>query len=479
MVARWVVGVVLLAAGPASANPASFSFTGSNPGFVGVTRNGIEVSDAAADVTGARDIVGGAGAPVIYVASDANHVYFRIRVNSDALTTPTNLTTYAWGCALDTNGIAQNYEALVFVDGITVPDSVSFYTNTVTTISNSANDAPDQPVKSIVSDPLVSNVRHAQQVTAPSMFSATTDYFVDWVVDTTTFATYGVDITKPVRLYCGSSTTGVTINSDCAGSSISSCSLSTTFSDAVTFHSGGAGVCGDSIVSAGEACDDGDVANGDGCNASCRRENGAACTQSAQCASEFCNPAGSTCACRVDGDCAAGQLCTAGNACIAGGCGNGIIERTESCEDGNAVGGDGCSANCLFELGLPCTSSDQCESVSCGPNGVCVCNEHSDCAMTGAVCRDASCVLPACGDGFVDPGEECDDGNSSSSDVCSNTCQQQPPGDGEGCSAGQRSSLWLVLVVAFGFAVRRRHHGAARLRRRRRHHAAIANNTTQ
>ena len=30
-------------------------------------------------------------------------------------------------------------------------------------------------------------------------------------------------------------------------------------------------------------------------------------------------------------------------------CGNGVIEPTETCEDGNAVSGDGCSAICLNE----------------------------------------------------------------------------------------------------------------------------------
>ena len=449
---RLVVGVVLLASGTASATPASFTFTGGNPGFVALRRNGLAVSDTAQDVTGARDVVGSSTDPAVYVASDASHVYFRIRVNSDALTTAANFTTYAWGCAFETNGNLQNYEALVFVDGITAPDIVSFYTNTVTTITNSASDTPDQPIKSIVYDPLASNIRHAQQVTAASTFSANTDYFVDWAVESSVFATYGVDITRPVRLYCGSSTNGVTINSDCTGSSFT-CSLSVTFSDAVTFHSGGAGVCGDSIVSAGEGCDDGGVTSGDGCNSTCRRENGAACTQSGQCASTYCNPAGNTCACLVDGDCGTGQLCTTAHACIDGGCGNAIIERTESCEDGNVVAGDGCSPNCLFELGQPCTSAEECESVAC--SGVCVCNEHSDCGMTGAVCREASCVTPACGDGFVDPGEECDDGNSSSSDVCSNTCQQQSPSDDEGCSASGRSSLWL-LVLALGFVFRRR-----------------------
>ncbi len=37
---------------------------------------------------------------------------------------------------------------------------------------------------------------------------------------------------------------------------------------------GGAGVCGDAVVQAGEGCDDGDLEAGDGCDARCRREVG-------------------------------------------------------------------------------------------------------------------------------------------------------------------------------------------------------------
>jgi spore coat protein A len=33
-------------------------------------------------------------------------------------------------------------------------------------------------------------------------------------------------------------------------------------------------------------------------------------------------------------------------------CGNGVVEPTEECDDGNAVGGDGCSSDCLFEDSL-------------------------------------------------------------------------------------------------------------------------------
>jgi cysteine-rich repeat protein len=58
-------------------------------------------------------------------------------------------------------------------------------------------------------------------------------------------------------------------------------------------------------------------------------------------------------------------------------CGNGNIELLEECDDGNAVGGDGCSADCLWE---------------------------------------------ECGNGILDINEECDDGNINDGDGCSFSC---------------------------------------------------------
>ena len=42
-----------------------------------------------------------------------------------------------------------------------------------------------------------------------------------------------------------------------------------------------------------------------------------------------------------------------GDACDAPVCGNGVIEGSESCDDGNSQGGDGCSATCALEAGPP------------------------------------------------------------------------------------------------------------------------------
>jgi len=62
---------------------------------------------------------------------------------------------------------------------------------------------------------------------------------------------------------------------------------------------------------------------------------------------------------------------------VGGHCGNGIIEDGETCEDGNTIPGDGCSADCRVEV---------------------------------------------CGDGVLTADEECDDGNVVDGDGCSSTC---------------------------------------------------------
>ena len=54
-------------------------------------------------------------------------------------------------------------------------------------------------------------------------------------------------------------------------------------------------------------------------------------------------------------------------------------------------------------------------------------------ALAGSVAAGA-CPAPVCGDGVVDPGEECDDGNTADGDCCSSTCTLEP--DGSPCSDG-------------------------------------------
>jgi cysteine-rich repeat protein len=152
-----------------------------------------------------------------------------------------------------------------------------------------------------------------------------------------------------------------------------------------------------------EACDDGDAASGDGCDASCALEAGGW-------------------ACPV-----AGQACER--------CGDGTVDANESCDDDNRAGGDGCSADCTtVEPLYSCPAlGGACER--CGNGNVLapeVCDDannlsgdgcRADCRRveTGWDCASGTCYR--CGDGVVDSVEVCDDGNAQSGDGCAANCK--------------------------------------------------------
>ncbi len=84
--------------------------------------------------------------------------------------------------------------------------------------------------------------------------------------------------------------------------------------DGWTLHVIAVAACGDGIVGPGEACDDGNATDGDGC----------------------------------DHDCSISA------------CGNGIVAGDEECDDGNTVDGDGCSSTCRLADAVcdDCTDND-------------------------------------------------------------------------------------------------------------------------
>lgn len=204
--------------------------------------------------------------------------------------------------------------------------------------------------------------------------------------------------------------------------------------------------CGNGIVEEGEECDDGNAASGDGCD-TCRLES---CTSPADCDDgEPCNGAetcGASERCEAgtplaEGDpCGEGstrELCIAG-ACAASACGDGFRDSgttpAELCDDGNAAAGDGCDASCQLEsCGAasecddrnPCTAGHACTGGTCVlgtavPDGT-TCDADATPA-TRDLCLGGRCALTRCGDGYVDVGEQCDDGNTRSGDGCQADC---------------------------------------------------------
>jgi cysteine-rich repeat protein len=179
-----------------------------------------------------------------------------------------------------------------------------------------------------------------------------------------------------------------------------------------------ANICGNSVLEAGEGCDDGNATPGDNCNAMCLIENSLPCnamapgnTGSASCASGICDLSGPT---------GSGPpTCEAANTC-----GNGVREAGEGCDDGNATPGDRCNAMCLIENTNPCnvmtpgaTGNASCASGVCNTSG----------GMPGI------CTAPqSCGNGVIDPGEGCDDGGVVDGNGCNAGCLIE---DGRACNA--------------------------------------------
>ena len=262
--------------------------------------------------------------------------------------------------------------------------------------------------------------------------------------------------------------------------------------------------CGDGVVqtSRGEVCDDGNQKDGDGCASDCKtKDTGCTCTPGQACvcpvvkcgngvieSSETCDDGNSTsgdgcsstCKLESNYECRVpGKKCTPK-------CGDGKLVGSETCDDGNSTSGDGCSSTCQIEPGAACPTPGQaCTKAVCG-NGKVESGELCDCgtdpnnlpsgckSMNGLFygdgkgcsktctkepsCQDASgktqACTTSCGDGNLDPGEDCDDGNGLDGDGCSSKCKKEDgftcntatQQDSSTCQSGSGQCLELPII---------------------------------
>jgi len=264
----------------------------------------------------------------------------------------------------------------------------------------------------------------------------------------------------------------------------------------------GGGNCGDGVRQRNETCDDGDTEGGDGCSPACQVEanwdcptDGEDCINLAVCGNgiltsdETCDDGNQDSNDGCSSDCKTledGYACPVpGRKCIPD-CGDKKKIGEEKCDDGNAEDGDGCTSTCQVEPGYDCpTLGEPCIASVCG-NGKQEVGEKCDCgtdpdklpdgcqAVNGLFygdgkgcsktctaeprCLDSNGKTQACssscGDGNIDPDEECDDGDPDSGDGCSKdckleegfTCDTKTQQDSTTCSDGSGQCLALPMI---------------------------------
>jgi len=125
-------------------------------------------------------------------------------------------------------------------------------------------------------------------------------------------------------------------------------------------------ICGNYRKEGAEACDDGNVENGDYCSDDCLE--------------------------------------------VIGKCGDSEVQTNEDCDDGNTVSGDGCDLVCKSECGNGRKDGgEECDDGNLN---------------TGDGCDDE--CKSECGNGDLNVGEECDDGNLVPGDGCDSKCVKEP-----------------------------------------------------
>ncbi|MEZ4402784.1 MAG: DUF4215 domain-containing protein [Kofleriaceae bacterium] len=183
--------------------------------------------------------------------------------------------------------------------------------------------------------------------------------------------------------------------------------------------------CGNGVVDAGETCDTAIASGAGACPTTCN--DGQACTTDALVAGGTCQAACTatpiTTPVNGDGCCPTGATPATDTDCVPG-CGNGIVDPGETCDRAIPVGPGACPTTCSD--GMACTrdvltGGGTCTAACTFPPITMPANGDGCCPAGANNTTDSDCA-PRCGNGVVETGEQCDDGNMNNTDACSNTC---------------------------------------------------------
>ena len=209
-----------------------------------------------------------------------------------------------------------------------------------------------------------------------------------------------------------------------------------------------AGVCGHAANEA--ECDDGNACTASSfCQAGlCVAGGLVSCDDGNLCTTDFCHPV-TGCSSKLNSNpCDDGDACTANDVCKLGECAGSVAVV---CNDNNVCTDDGClpESGCVFQNNIAecddqnaCTLGDACVGGTCLGTTPVNCNDNIIC--TADACYPTQgCVYeviePCCGNGIVEPPEECDDGNNVNDAECLASCKL--PGCDDGIVNGDETAV--------------------------------------
>ena len=196
--------------------------------------------------------------------------------------------------------------------------------------------------------------------------------------------------------------------------------------------------CGDGLLQIGEQCDDHNVTSGDGCSATCALEGNFIPETEPNDTQALANPLGS-----ADGfigsispigdqDYYSFDVVTPGSSVFVqvtdglNGCPTGFDSKLSLFNPSGALVAaidDGGTAKCSL---LSPITTPFAANMAVGKYKVRVEYTGNSTAVASYVVK-IRVVTPGCGDSVLQPGEQCDDGNTAAGDGCSPTCQSEPP----------------------------------------------------
>ncbi|MFH2006416.1 MAG: DUF4215 domain-containing protein [bacterium] len=223
--------------------------------------------------------------------------------------------------------------------------------------------------------------------------------------------------------------------------------------------------CGNGVLEPGEECDDGNLASGDGCSAACQLEGATDCGNGTQDAGEECddgnnvNGDGCTAHCRIEvpGICITDYLLACGDSHAHNNGGPGATQHIHDygCSGWVETGPEyaytftaqvngqvtatlsdmteDLDLFVLSDLGTACDTANSCLDMgdttvswaaAAGSTYYLVVDGYQ--GAVGDYQLSVTCGV--CGDGNLDPGEDCDDGNTVDGDGCDSACMYEVVG---------------------------------------------------